>query len=230
VCKKMLRCISRQCLRLREQSQSSLRLTAAFNAHNVGPSAQLQLHTSSIQNSLEKDLMDKKKVIKLGQESKLENLDTPQGEAAVEVSLDGMNSAGGISIPTLETLSMTINGIPFDQLPVIHIKATTNNTHICLTNHTGKTVMDLNTCGKEGFKHVKKSTSVAAQATGYSLGYRTKKKGIQAVRVIVKGLGAGRLPAITGIQMAGLQVVSISDMTPLAHGWDCNKARKARRL
>lgn len=48
-------------------------------------------------------------------------------------------------------------------------------------------------CGCEGFKNTRKSTSVAAQATGTSFGIKAIKKGYKLVRTVVKGFGAGRL-------------------------------------
>ncbi|XP_038602996.1 28S ribosomal protein S11, mitochondrial-like isoform X2 [Tachyglossus aculeatus] len=53
-------------------------------------------------------------------------------------------------------------------------------------------------------------------------------KGVTHVRVVVKGLGPGHLSAIKGLTMGGLQVVSITDNTPVPHN-GC-RPRKARWL
>lgn len=36
------------------------------------------------------------------------------------------------------TESLIFNGIPYDQLPIVNIKATYNNTHVSVAEHTGK--------------------------------------------------------------------------------------------
>lgn len=59
------------------------------------------------------------------------------------------------------------DGIPYEQLPVINIKATKNNTIFNLVNAKGKT-LSIRSCGVEGFKHARKGTNVAAQATAIS--------------------------------------------------------------
>ena len=45
-------------------------------------------------------------------------------------------SAGTI-IPCQETMSMLIGGVRYDELPVVHIKSSPNNTIIHVTDHTG---------------------------------------------------------------------------------------------
>ena len=75
---------------------------------------------------------------------------------------------------------------PINQLPILHIKATHNNTMITITDHTGRTVAwtsavsgQLNICmcklvffkqGAEGFKNARRGTTFAAQSTGTSAG------------------------------------------------------------
>ena len=47
---------------------------------------------------------------------------------------------GGV-IPTLETHAMLVNGVRYDQLPIVHIHTSSNNTIILITDHTGMLVM-----------------------------------------------------------------------------------------
>ncbi|KAM4592901.1 small ribosomal subunit protein uS11m [Odontesthes bonariensis] len=117
-------------------------------------------------------------------------------------------------------------GKKFEELPIIHIKATYNNTHIQLTDSTGQSMVRTS-CGTEGFKNIKKSTPIAAQTAGISAAAKATVKGVTFVRVVVKGLGPGRLSAIKGLTMGGLEVVSITDNTPVPHN-GC-RPRKARR-
>ncbi|XP_050932606.1 28S ribosomal protein S11, mitochondrial isoform X2 [Lates calcarifer] len=122
--------------------------------------------------------------------------------------------------------SLRFGGVKFEELPILHIKATYNNTHIQLTDSAGKSMVRTS-CGMEGFKNIKKSTPIAAQTAGISAAARATTKGVRFVRVVVKGLGPGRLPAIKGLTMGGLEVVSITDNTPVPHN-GC-RPRKARR-
>ncbi|XP_026149479.1 small ribosomal subunit protein uS11m [Mastacembelus armatus] len=118
-------------------------------------------------------------------------------------------------------------GRKFEELPVVHVKATYNNTHIQLIDSAGQSMVRTS-CGTEGFKNIKKSTPIAAQTAGIAAAAKATVKGITFVRVVVKGLGPGRLSAIKGLTMGGLEVVSITDNTPVPHN-GC-RPRKARRM
>ncbi|XP_077569857.1 small ribosomal subunit protein uS11m [Stigmatopora nigra] len=118
-------------------------------------------------------------------------------------------------------------GKKFEELHILHIKATYNNTHIQLTDSQGQSLVRTS-CGTEGFKNIKKSTPIAAQTAAIAAAAKATAKGVTFVRVVVKGLGPGRLSAIKGLTMGGLEVVSISDNTPVPHN-GC-RPRKARRI
>nr|XP_055041334.1 28S ribosomal protein S11, mitochondrial [Misgurnus anguillicaudatus] len=126
-----------------------------------------------------------------------------------------------------EESSLRWDSKKYEELPIAHIKATYNNTHIQVTDSAGL-YMVRTSCGSEGFKNVKKSTPVAAQTAGISAAAKARAKGVTYVRVLVKGLGPGRLSAIKGLTMGGLEVVSITDNTPVPHN-GC-RPRKARRM
>uniref|UniRef100_A0A672QC38 Small ribosomal subunit protein uS11m n=2 Tax=Sinocyclocheilus grahami TaxID=75366 RepID=A0A672QC38_SINGR len=126
-----------------------------------------------------------------------------------------------------EESSLIWDNKKFEELPIAHIKATYNNTHVQVTDCLGQ-YMVRTSCGSEGFKNVKKSTPVAAQTAGISAAVKARAKGVTYVRVLVKGLGPGRLSAIKGLTMGGLEVVSITDNTPVPHN-GC-RPRKARRM
>lgn len=181
------------------------------------------LHTNHSLCVLDKDVKDKKNLIKSAMSAKHEQ---------ISASEDGVDVAGltdaGITIPTLETHATLIDGVRYDELPIVYIKSTPNNTMMTATNYQGREVFVHTSCGLEGFKNIKKSTNVAAQATGLSLGTKMLKKGIQTCRILIKGLGAGRLASIKGLQMAGVKIVSISDRTPILHSGP--RPRKAKRL
>lgn len=156
--------------------------------------------------------------------------DGPQGTA--ETDQDGSMLAdldiGKTYIQPSSTDGLIFGGIPYYELPVIHIKATYNNTHINVTDHTGQRSFTRSTCGAEGFKNAKKGTTIAAQTVGIAIAAKAKDKGLNTVRVMVKGIGPGRQASIKGLQMGGLDIVSITDVTPTPHN-GC-RPRKARRL
>ena len=65
---------------------------------------------------------------------------------------------------------------------------------------------------REGFRNARKKTEMSAQATGLAAGIRAMRRGINTVRVQVRGLGFGRTAAPKGMALAGLNIVSITDV------------------
>jgi small subunit ribosomal protein S11 len=74
----------------------------------------------------------------------------------------------------------------------------------------------------------KRSTSFAAQTAGQRAAEVAAGKGVERVRVLLKGLGPGRSTAVKGLKLGGLGIVEITDRTPEPHN-GC-RPRKARRL
>ncbi|XP_070543086.1 small ribosomal subunit protein uS11m-like [Ptychodera flava] len=118
-------------------------------------------------------------------------------------------------------------GTQFHDLPIVYVKATYNNTHINVTDKDSKSMVRTS-CGTVGFKNAKKATGVAAQTAGIAAATKAIDKGVKYVRLMVKGLGAGRQASIKGLQMGGLEIVSITDNTPISVN-GC-RPRKARRI
>ncbi len=109
---------------------------------------------------------------------------------------------------------------------VAHIKATFNNTLICITDKTGAAVCWA-TAGTIGYKGSRKSTPFAAQRAAEEVANKAKKHGIREVEVRVKGPGAGRESAIRALKASGLEIKSIEDVTPLPHN-GCRPKKKRR--
>jgi len=109
----------------------------------------------------------------------------------------------------------------------IHIKSTYNNTIVTLTDLNGG-VIAWSSAGLLGFKGAKKATPYAATNIVNSLLEKTKRIGIREVDIYVKGIGSGRESAIRSIVANGLNIVSITDMTPVPHN-GC-KPPKPRRV
>jgi ribosomal protein S11 len=68
--------------------------------------------------------------------------------------------------------------------------------------------------GHVGFKGSRKSTPFAAQMAAENAARKAMEHGMKKVDVYVKGPGSGRETAIRSLQAAGLEVNSISDVTP----------------
>lgn len=107
------------------------------------------------------------------------------------------------------------------------ITSSYNNTIITLSDPQGR-VLAWSSCGCSGFTGTRKSTSYAASQAAQRLAEKAKAYGVERVHVQVKGIGSGREQAIRSLQVGGLNVLSIRDITPIPHG-GC-RPRKARRV
>ena len=109
---------------------------------------------------------------------------------------------------------------------VVYIKATFNNTIVTMTDAAGD-VLCWATAGTVGFKGSRKSTPFAAQRAAEIVAEKASKVGVREVEVRVKGPGAGRESAITGLQASGMAIRSIEDITPLPHN-GCRPPKRRR--
>jgi small subunit ribosomal protein S11 len=108
----------------------------------------------------------------------------------------------------------------------VFIQCSFNNTIISVTDDKGN-VLTWASAGSSGFKGTKKGTPFAAQMTAAKVGRRAVELGLKQVAVFVKGPGPGRETAIRGLQAAGLQVVSIKDVSPIPHN-GCRPPKQRR--
>ena len=130
--------------------------------------------------------------------------------------------------PTRETHEQLVNGVRYLDIPIVHITATSNNTKVSLNSAQDGMTIALHTAGTCGFHNAKRGTNVAAQAAAIALAKDALRKEVKTVRVCLRGIGPGRLPALKALEMTGLDVVSITDTTRLAHNG--NRPKKVRRL
>ncbi len=98
----------------------------------------------------------------------------------------------------------------------VHIRATFNNTIVSITDPRGNTVA-WGSAGTVGFKGSRKSTPFAARQAAMQAARAVRDMGMSEVDVIVKGPGPGREQAIRAIQASGIQINSITDITPVPH-------------
>ena len=111
-------------------------------------------------------------------------------------------------------------------LGVAHIHSTFNNTIVTITDPAGNAVA-WSSAGAVGFKGSKKSTPFAAQMASEACAKVAMENGMQKVEVTVKGPGPGREAAIRSLQVAGLDIVSIQDVTPIPHN-GCRAPKRPR--
>ena len=113
-----------------------------------------------------------------------------------------------------------------DAAGIAHIKATFNNTHITLTDKFGN-VVAWSTAGTSGFKGSRKSTAFAATMAAEKVGNVAISMGMKTIEVKIKGPGSGRESAIRALAVAGLEITSIRDVTPLPHN-GCRPPKRRR--
>ena len=117
--------------------------------------------------------------------------------------------------------------VHIDAVGVAHIKASFNNILVTLTDVYGNTI-SWSSAGKNGFKGSRKNTPFAAQVSAEGAAKEAYDLGLRRVDVFVKGPGSGREAAIRALNTAGLQILSIRDITPIPHN-GC-RAPKRRRV
>ena len=111
-------------------------------------------------------------------------------------------------------------------LGVAHIHSTFNNTIVTITDPAGN-VVAWSSAGAVGFKGSKKSTPFAAQMSSEACAKVAIDNGMSKVEVVVKGPGPGREAAIRSLQVAGLEITSIKDATPVPHN-GCRPPKRPR--
>ena len=107
-----------------------------------------------------------------------------------------------------------------------YITAGMNNTLITITDEMGNALF-AGSSGKSGFKGSRKSTPYAATKAAEQAAAVAFNAGVREVSVFVKGPGMGRISSIKALKTAGLNVVSISDQTPMPHN-GCRSPKKRR--
>lgn len=107
-----------------------------------------------------------------------------------------------------------------------HIHSTFNNTIVTITDKEGN-VVSWASSGTSGFKGSKKKTPFAAGMSAEAAGKAAYDAGMRKVDVFVRGLGSGRETAIRSLQTAGLEILSITDVTPVPHN-GCRPPKRPR--
>ena len=96
---------------------------------------------------------------------------------------------------------------------VAHIHSTHNNTIITFTDVKGNAIA-WSSSGAIGYKGTKKSTPYAASLAADAAAKKAKEHGMQEVRVELKGTGPGKDSARKQLEVAGIKVTEVKDVTP----------------
>jgi small subunit ribosomal protein S11 len=108
----------------------------------------------------------------------------------------------------------------------VHIQSTFNNTIVTSTDPQGN-VVAWASAGTVGFKGARKGTPFAAQSAAESVAKKSIDQGMRTVEVFVNGPGSGRETAIRALQVAGLEITLIKDVTPIPHN-GCRPPKRRR--
>jgi len=99
----------------------------------------------------------------------------------------------------------------------VYITTSYNNIIMTATDAEGN-VIGWTSGGNLQFKGPKKATPFAAARAAEALVQKIRKAGINELQVLIRGVGGGREAALRSLISQGLNIVSIKDVTPFAHG------------
>ena len=108
----------------------------------------------------------------------------------------------------------------------VHIHASFNNTIVTVTDEQGNAIAACS-AGALKFRGSRKSTPYAAQRAAEEAARRAMEHGLRSVKVFVKGPGSGRESAIRAMEVVGLQVTEINDVSPIPHN-GCRPPKRRR--
>ena len=108
----------------------------------------------------------------------------------------------------------------------VHIHASFNNTIVTVTDEQGNAISACS-AGALKFRGSRKSTPYAAQMAAEEAAKRAMEHGLRSVKVFVKGPGPGRESAVRAMEVAGLQVTGINDVSPIPHN-GCRPPKRSR--
>jgi small subunit ribosomal protein S11 len=109
---------------------------------------------------------------------------------------------------------------------VVHINSTFNNTIITITDLAGDTIA-WSSAGSVGFKGARKGTPFAAQTATEAASAAAMGQGLRKVEVLIRGQGSGRETSVRALEVLGLDIVSIKEITPIPHN-GCRPPKRRR--
>jgi len=109
---------------------------------------------------------------------------------------------------------------------IVHINSTFNNTIVTITDMVGNTV-SWSSAGSVGFKGARKGTPFAAQTATEKASALAMDQGLRKVEVLIRGQGSGRETSVRALEVMGLDIVSVKDITPVPHN-GCRPPKRRR--
>lgn len=109
---------------------------------------------------------------------------------------------------------------------VAFIQSTFNNTIVTITDPQGATLC-WSSAGAVNFKGSRKGTPFAAQLAAEQCAKKAQEHGMRKIEIKVNGPGSGRETAIRSLSATGLEVTSITDVTPVPHN-GCRPPKRRR--
>ena len=111
-------------------------------------------------------------------------------------------------------------------ISTIYISSSFNNTIVTISDTNGNAI-SWASAGELGYRGSRKSTPFAAQMAAETAAKAAMEHGLKTVEVFVKGPGQGREAAIRALQVAGLEITMIKDVTPIPHN-GCRPPKRRR--
>jgi len=108
----------------------------------------------------------------------------------------------------------------------VFVTSSFNNIIVTVTDAAGNAI-SWSSAGKAGFRGSKKNTPYAAQVAAGSCAKEAYDLGLRRVEVFVKGTGSGRESAIRAIAGVGIEILRITDTTPIPHN-GCRPPKQRR--
>jgi small subunit ribosomal protein S11 len=135
-------------------------------------------------------------------------------------------AAEGVATAAAEETKVKKNKKRVDVQGIACVNASFNNTIVSITDARGN-VVAWGSPGNSGFKGSRKSTPFAAQLAAETAAHKAVDLGMRKVDVRVKGAGGGRESAVRALKNAGLEVLTIRDVTGVPHN-GCRPKKKRR--
>lgn len=110
---------------------------------------------------------------------------------------------------------------------IVHILSTKHNTIITATNKNGDVIL-WRSGGSLGFKGSKKGSFYVGETIGKLFGIQLLKKGLNPIKIKIKGFGQGRRAAIRGLKRTRILINKIVDITPIPHN-GCRAPKRRRK-
>jgi len=109
----------------------------------------------------------------------------------------------------------------------VNIHSSMNNTIMNVTDLQGN-VLTWSSGGKVKVKGARKGLPITASKVGYEIASFILESGVKSMQIKVHGIGYGRDNAIKAMQLNNVRVLSIEDVTPIAHN-GCKPPKLSRK-